>query len=35
MEMFDEVSQVTVQLDGKVETRKLISDEQTIRETEA
>ena len=30
MEMFDEVSQVTVQPDGKVETKKL-SDEQTIR----
>ena len=35
MEMFDEVSQVTVQPDGKVETKKLISDEQTIREMEA
>jgi len=35
MEMFDEVSQVTVQPDGKVETKKLISDERTIREMEA
>jgi len=35
MEMFDEVSQVTVQPDGKVETKKLISDEQTIREMNA
>jgi hypothetical protein len=33
--MFDEVSQVTVQPDGKVETKKLISDEQTIREMNA
>ena len=35
MDMIDEVSEVTVQPDGKVETKKLISDEQTIREMEA
>ena len=35
MEMFDEVSEVTVQPDGKVETKKLISDEQTISEMDA
>jgi len=35
MEMFDEVSKVTVQPDDKVETKKLISDEQTIREMNA
>ena len=35
MDMLDEVSQVTVQPDGKVETKKLISDERTIREMNA
>jgi hypothetical protein len=35
LEIFDEVSQVTVQPDGKVDTKKLISDEQAIREMEA
>jgi len=33
--MLDEVSAVTVQLDGKVDTKKLISDDQTIREMQA
>ena len=35
MDMLDEVSEVTVQPDGKVETKKLISDDQTILEMQA
>jgi hypothetical protein len=35
MDMLDEVSEVTVQPDGKVETKKLISAVQTIREMQA
>ena len=35
MDILDEVSEVTVQPDGKVETKKLISAVQTIREMRA
>jgi hypothetical protein len=35
MDMLDEVSEVSVQPDGKVKTKKPISDDQTIREMQA